>query len=317
MKVIWTIVALLVLGGLIVLFQPPAGERPDRSVDEAFEAKMRETVAEATGRAPAAREGPKPAAPEGPKPPAPEGPKPVPNASPTEPQRPVTPIAGIDSVAEPTSPDFATSPLPTDPAVARAMNSPATKEAPSAEPAKPDPAAVAAGQRFEPEIPPIAHAEILPSTFIKLADGSISADDAWTIRGDGSAESPYEVSWEFLASAQDTYTPRLAESKIPARIAFLSGKRVRISGYLAFPLVAQTTGKCLLMLNQWDGCCIGIPPTPYDAIEVKLSTEIKGWKKHTFNFGAIEGTFTVEPYLIENWLVGLYMMKDATLDREL
>lgn len=50
MKVIWTIVALLVLGGLIVLFQPPAQERPDRSVDEAFEAKMRETVAEATDR---------------------------------------------------------------------------------------------------------------------------------------------------------------------------------------------------------------------------------------------------------------------------
>ena len=307
MKVIWTIVALLVLGGLIVLFQPPPQERPDRSVDEAFEAKMRETVAEATGRAPA----------------APEGPKPVPNAptAAADTPRPVTPIAGIDPVSAPTSPDPATSPLPRDPAAAAApaavAKAPAAKDAPSAEPAKPDPAAVAAGQRFEPEIPPIAHAEILPSTFIKLADGSISADDAWTIRGDGSAESPYEVSWEFLASAQDTYTPRLAENKIPARIAFLSGKRVRISGYLAFPLVATTSGECLLMLNQWDGCCIGIPPTPYDAIEVKLSTEIKGWKKHTFNFGAIEGTFTVEPYLIENWLVGLYMMKDATLDREL
>ena len=221
----------------------------------------------------------------------------------------MTPITGLDA-------DLAVPASPNEPEL-KQLTRKDEKLAPSAEPAKPDPATVAAGQRFEPDIPSVAHAEILPSTFVKLADGSISADDAWTIRGSGTAEDPYEVSWEFLASAQDTYSPRLSENKIPARIAFLSGKRVRISGYLAFPLVAATSGECLLMLNQWDGCCIGIPPTPYDAIEVKLATEIKGWKKHTFNFGAIEGTFTVEPYLVENWLVGLYMMKDASLNREL
>jgi hypothetical protein len=170
---------------------------------------------------------------------------------------------------------------------------------------------------FEPEIPAIPFAEILPSTFRKLPDGSISVDDAWTISGEGTDASPYEVSWEFLASAQDSYVPRLSENKIPARIAFLSGKRLRISGYLAFPLVAQTSGECLIMLNQWDGCCIGIPPTPYDAIEVKLAEPISGWRKHTYSFGSIEGTFTVDPYLVENWLVGLYMLKDATMKREL
>jgi hypothetical protein len=94
----------------------------------------------------------------------------------------------------------------------------------------------------------------------------------------------------------------------------LSGKRVKIGGYLAFPLVAPTSSECLLMLNQWDGCCIGIPPTPYDAVEVKLADSVKGWKRHTINFGSIEGTFKVEPYLVENWLVGLYMIEDAKLD---
>ena len=111
--------------------------------------------------------------------------------------------------------------------------------------------------------------------------------------------------------------PRLGEKKLPARIAFLSGKRVKIAGYLAFPLVAPTASECLLMLNQWDGCCIGVPPTPYDAVEVRLASEIKSWKRHTINFGTIEGTFKVEPYLVENWLVGLYLFENATLNSEL
>lgn len=302
MKVIWTIVVLLVLGGLIVLMQPHADERPGARDDQAFVDAAEQAIARA------------PAAPEGPKPVVNPAPLPSPDSTaaapaPAKDERPLTPITGLDA-------DLAVPASPNEPEL-KQLTRKDEKLAPSAEPAKPDPATVAAGQRFEPDIPPVAHAEILPSTFVKLADGSISADDAWTIRGSGTAEDPYEVSWEFLASAQDTYSPRLSENKIPARIAFLSGKRVRISGYLAFPLVAATSGECLLMLNQWDGCCIGIPPTPYDAIEVKLATEIKGWKKHTFNFGAIEGTFTVEPYLVENWLVGLYMMKDASLNREL
>ena len=36
MKVIWTIVVLLVLGGLIVLIQPQADERPGSRDDQAF-----------------------------------------------------------------------------------------------------------------------------------------------------------------------------------------------------------------------------------------------------------------------------------------
>jgi hypothetical protein len=71
------------------------------------------------------------------------------------------------------------------------------------------------------------------------------------------------------------------------------------------------------MLNQWDGCCIGVPPTPYDAIEVRLASEIRGWTKHTINFGSIEGILRVEPYLVENWLVGLYLIEDGKLDTEL
>ena len=284
MKIVWTIVALLLLGGLIVLFQPSGDARPD-----ALSA---------------------PRAPE-----TPDAPPPVATTPP-----PATPAVTPAVTATPTptstipAPGLATNPSKT---VSTADAKPSVKKQPTAEPPKPAAEAIAAGSEFTPEIAPVANAELLPSKFIKLADGSISVDDAWTIRGEGTEAAPYEVSWEFLSSAQEEYMPRLGEKKLPARIAFLSGKRVRIAGYLAFPLVAPTASECLLMLNQWDGCCIGVPPTPYDAVEVKLSAELKGWKRHTINFGSVEGTFKVEPYLVENWLVGLYLFENATLDSEL
>ena len=71
------------------------------------------------------------------------------------------------------------------------------------------------------------------------------------------------------------------------------------------------------MLNQWDGCCIGIPPTPYDAIEVSLEKAIPPAQRHSINFGTLTGKLLVSPYLVENWLVGLYLMDDATVRFEL
>lgn len=318
MKVIWTIVALLLLAGLVVIFQPPstpAGERSARDAASEISALVQhaeDTVAKAPERseAPPATTPTVPTVSRDPKP------------TPTEPDldRALATRAGETvAAAAATTPELTTdAPAAQAPdAATKAKPTAAPNTEPSAEPAPAKPEDVAAGAEFTPEIPKIAEAEILPSRFVKLPDGAISVDDAWTVRGVGSAEAPYEVSWEYLSSAQDTYTPRLGEKKIPARIAFLSGKRVRISGYLAFPLVAPTASECLVMLNQWDGCCIGIPPTPYDAIEVKLATELKGWKKHTINFGAVEGTFKVEPYLVENWLVGLYLIENAKINTEL
>lgn len=311
MKLLWSIVALLLLVGLIVLLQPPRNDTPGRALDREFTEAMENRAAPAlempaTSAGSAEPERPTaaavtkesgPAAPNAANGAVSNDANPASATAPSE--RPITPIAGIDPVT------------PESPAAAPESRTPS---------GAPQPAKVAAAgdaTQFEPAIPEIPFAEILPSTFRRLPDGTISADDAWTIGGDGTEASPYEVSWEFLASAQDSYVPRLSENKIPARIAFLSGKRLRISGYLAFPLVAQTSGECLIMLNQWDGCCIGIPPTPYDAIEVKLQEPISGWRKHTYSFGSIEGTFTIEPYLVENWLVGLYMLKDAKLKRDL
>jgi hypothetical protein len=92
----------------------------------------------------------------------------------------------------------------------------------------------------------------------------------------------------------------------------LDGKFVRLSGYVSFPLYIDQPKELLSMLNQWDGCCIGVPPSPYDAVEVKLGAAISK-DDRLATFGIVEGKFTIKPYLVGDWLVGLYLMDDATL----
>jgi len=326
MKFVWTIVALLLIAGLVVILQPPAPTRRENAAELAAAADAAELAIEAAEREKSAVAASGDA-----------GAKIETNVASeasasatsvraedaTTTTTPTTVTSAEDSTktVESTKPTLAIEPTPNTsvsaPLEPASANQPGELKAAATEPKPATPEEIAAGAEFTPEVPRIEHADILPSRFVKLPDGAISVDDAWMIRGAGTAESPYEVSWEFLSSAQETYVPRLSEKKIPARIAFLHGKVVRISGYLAFPLIAPTSSECLAMLNQWDGCCIGIPPTPYDAIEVKLATELKGWKKHTINFGAITGEFKVEPYLVENWLVGLYLMEKAKINTEL
>jgi hypothetical protein len=155
---------------------------------------------------------------------------------------------------------------------------------------------------------------IVPKTDARTGERLLYADGRYEIRGDGSRESPYRVSWECLASASETYVPRLNEHDMPQRVAMLDGAWVQMEGYLAFPLMVSETKELLVMLNQWDGCCIGVPPTPYDAIEVKLLEPTKRSGAHAmFNFGGVKGRLRVDPYLIENWLVGLYVLEDAEM----
>ena len=163
----------------------------------------------------------------------------------------------------------------------------------------------------------LGNAVIVPGNILKQADGSILADNKYLITGAGTVENPYRVTWECLTSASQTYIPRLQQNNIPQRVAMLDGKWIRIEGYMAFPLMLQESSEILAMLNQWDGCCIGVPPTPYDAIEVKLAVPVKPGRRHTYNFGTVTGKFKVDPYLVENWLVGLYQLESASLQSDM
>ncbi len=208
---------------------------------------------------------------------------------------------------------------------------PPAPSAPSAPPA-PTPAAPASDRAPHPvaTVPPSGGGDTLPIGLdqkipgalvrpgrLVMKDGDIVADGKFTSHGDGNPESPYDISWELLMSASDTFVPRLGETQIPQRIALLHGAHVRVSGYIAFPLVTSEASECLVMLNQWDGCCIGVPPSPYDAVEVKLSAPADNSRRHLVRVGSIEGVFHIDPYVVERWLVGLYTMDSATLSTEM
>ena len=163
----------------------------------------------------------------------------------------------------------------------------------------------------------IPDATVVAGSIIRGPKDVLLADDRFEIEGDGTREKPYRVSWELLVSAGESYRPRVGDRGIPQRIAMLDGKWVAIDGYVAFPMLVGTTSEALVMLNRWDGCCIGVPPSPYDAIEVKLDRPVVRTQMHAIDYGAVVGVLEVEPYLVDDWLVGLYLMDDATMKLDL
>lgn len=163
----------------------------------------------------------------------------------------------------------------------------------------------------------IVSAEVVPGVILRQPDGSIRVDDRFTLIGAGTKDDPLQLTWEYLISASETYRPREGKRQLPQRIAMLHGKWITIQGNIAFPLAATSPKEILAMLNMWDGCCIGLPPTPYDAIEVRLAEAAPASRKHTMTYGTLTGKMSVEPYLVETWLAGLYLLDDATLNQGL
>lgn len=239
--------------------------------------------------------------------PRPEAPKPeAPKSEPTS-AEPIAPKL------EPTAPEAPKAPV-ASPEPARVEAKPTG--APGVEPTKPEP--IKSEPASKPETGKADGSKLESSGAPELEareDGSVLVDKKYVLRGKGTAEAPYQVTWDQLLSAQDEYVPREGRKKVPGRIMMLHGKVVEVSGYIAFPLMADSSDELLSMMNQWDGCCIGVPPTPYDAVEVRLAKVVEGKERQT-SFGVVRGTLRVEPHLVGGWLVGLYVMDGATLKPE-
>jgi hypothetical protein len=254
--------------------------------------------------------------------PAPAG---VPSPAPSPAPKPAEPSTPLDAALKEAGADAG---VKVDlPAPAPSLPTPAP--APSPEPAKPTPAPTPPAAA-PPPVPSAADmtdaitdalgeapAKPLPEapvgvTVTRQDDGTLLIDQRFVVSGEGTPQSPYVVAWEFLTAASETYKPRMGMTKLPGRLEIINNKYVRITGFVAFPIMAQSPDEMLAMYNQWDGCCIGTPPTPYDAVEVKLKEAVSG-ENRLKTFGTVEGVFKVDPYLVKDWLVGLYTMKDAKL----
>ena len=153
-----------------------------------------------------------------------------------------------------------------------------------------------------------------PTTLKRGSNNQIEVDGRYTILGSGTELDPYRVTWELLKSAYETMDLNGSRVTPPKRLEMLNGTYVQISGYLAPPLWGQETKELLVLLNRWDGCCIGLPPTPFDCIEAQLSAPMKLGAAHTISYGTIRGKFIVEPFKAGTFLIGLYRLEEAQTD---
>lgn len=301
MKVFLGLIAVLMAVGAGFLLlsgtQYRAAEKDVMRAREAAEqARLREQEADRAAREPLAR------TPAATPVPAPEASEPAAAPAPAS-EKKVAPTA---PPAEPTKDikvDEVLGALPTASPEAKVTPAPAPV------PATPAPAKAATKSSDEPEY------EVTPTTIQPQDDGTSLVDGKYTIKGDGSVESPYVVPWELLTSVEHTYNPAEGKKKISEAVAMLDGKHVRLNGFIAFPMMVQQPRELLSMLNQWDGCCIGVPPTPYDAVEVRLRDKVTGQKRF-MTAGSVVGIFRVKPYLTGKWLVGLWVMDEGEIVNE-
>jgi len=156
--------------------------------------------------------------------------------------------------------------------------------------------------------------EDLGPPVVENADGTTLLDQRFTIKGRGTSEDPYQLTWELLISVRDSYQPRIGKDKLPEWTEFMNGKWVKLPGYMLLPVVGDQIDELLLMRNQWDGCCIGVPPTPYDAVEVTLASPPTGLSRWKMNYGSVMGKLRVDPYVRNNWLLGLYVLDEAAVE---
>ncbi len=159
----------------------------------------------------------------------------------------------------------------------------------------------------EPEI----LAEPMP-TYELLPDGSFTVLASGVhISGSGGVEDPFVLDWVTLRSVDRLYEPKKGKHELPDWLNVLDGAYVSITGNTLVPVIATTTREVLVMQNPWDGCCIGIPPSPYDAIEVSLNHDVD-FGSSAVGYGTVQGVFVLDPYVVEGWVLGLYIIEDAT-----
>jgi len=160
----------------------------------------------------------------------------------------------------------------------------------------------------EPPIPDVK----LPPSYEQLQDGTIQVIASGAIiTGTGTRTDPFVVDWATLRSVERGYKPKAGKKDLPDWLDVLDEKHVRITGNTLVPVIATTTKELLVMQNPWDGCCIGIPPSPYDAIEVTLNHDVD-FGNSAVGYGTVEGVFILDPYVVDGWVLGLYIIDDAT-----
>ena len=154
-----------------------------------------------------------------------------------------------------------------------------------------------------------------PSEIVRRVDErTVELDGRYRVTGNGSANDPYVISWELLTSASEFIDLAQNARTPPPWVRLLDGTYVQISGYYSTAVRVSVAKNLLLTLNRWDGCCIGVPPTPFDAIDIDMRKPLPMGGMHLIRFGTFRGQLRVEPVEAASYLLGFYRLEDATFE---
>lgn len=149
----------------------------------------------------------------------------------------------------------------------------------------------------------------------RLDERTLELDGRFRVTGNGRPDDPYRISWELLTSAQPYIDATTKALTPPPWVRAVDGTYVEISGYYSSAVRVSMAKNLLLTLNRWDGCCIGLPPTAFDAIDMTLRDPMPLQGLHLFRFGSFRGRLVVSPFETGGFMLGLYQLEDATLEK--
>ncbi|RLS91377.1 MAG: hypothetical protein DWI10_06490 [Planctomycetota bacterium] len=229
----------------------------------------------------------------------------------------------VDEVESSTSSEIATDPA-TDPAIESSNDpvpsAPLQTEANAPTPPPPDIDLLGEdGVVLAPKIPTKSRTLLtdtrLPNEVItRLDDRTVELDGRFRVTGSGTEADPSRISWELLTSAIAYIDPAQHALTAPPWVRLLNGTTIELSGYYSSAVQVGETKNLLLTLNRWDGCCIGLPPTPFDAIDITLREPLPMRGLHLTRFGTFRGRLIVEPFEAAGYLLSLYRLEDATFE---
>lgn len=161
---------------------------------------------------------------------------------------------------------------------------------------------------------PITTPPAVTQEIIRRIDArTIELAGKYRVVGNGTEADPYIVSWELLLSASTTINAATGALEAPKWVMLLDGQWIEISAYYSTVVRKESVDELLLTLNRWDGCCIGLPPTPFDSIEAKLASPIRLTGLHLTRFGTFRGQLHISPLSAAGFLLGLYRVEHATM----
>jgi hypothetical protein len=219
----------------------------------------------------------------------------------------------------------------TEQSPASSDSAPLAQTEPTPQPAATDPSQVSAAQGSEPVTRPTPDMDLLgedgariappaptpdarrPEDTLRRIDArTLELDGRFRITGNGSADDPYRIPWELLTSVMGIVDAESGALVAPPWVRLVDGTYVEISAYYSTPVRVRLAMNVLLTLNRWDGCCIGLPPTAFDAIDTAMREPIDMKGLHLIRFGTFRGRLVVEPVAAGGYLLGLYRIEDAT-----